>query len=274
MEFLWNIPNVLFKYRVWSDTYHQSILTNNEVFLSSADLFNDPFDTTLPYRYKDQDLTPDNVFKKLYILGKEQWPDMPEEELHQRCYERQMSGAFDNGQYWKDEYEKFKADMNSRFGILSLTSKNDNLLMWSHYASSHYGFCVGLDKYALYEAIGGMISPVIYSTEFPTVGIFDDNVEGLTKILITKSTDWDYEDEYRITKLNGYRTAVSLPDRAITEIVLGYKMPEKHKQEVVDLAIKKFPHAKLFQSQMNLERFKLDMIPILTQHRVATAATV
>lgn len=263
MEFLENIPDVLYKYRLWSDRYHRRVLTHNEIFLSSADLFNDPFDMTLPFRYREEDLTPDNIFRKLYLLGKDQWPDMPEDELHRRCYERQMSGAFNNGQYWREEYERYKKDMNARFGILSLTSKNDNLLMWSHYAASHYGFCVGFDKYLLYGETMGMLSPVIYAKEIPSVGLFDDNLEGFTRVLITKSTDWEYEDEYRVTKINGFRTRVPLPDQAIVEIVLGYKMPEVEKQEVVDLARTKFPHARVFESQMNLENFKMDMIPIL-----------
>jgi hypothetical protein len=257
------MPDILYKYRIWNDQYQKRILTDNEIYLASADQFNDPFDATLPYRYKDEELTPDNIFKKLYILGREQWPDMPEEELHQRCYDRQASGVFDNGQYWKEEYRQFKEDVNNKFGILSLTSKNNNLLMWSHYANSHQGFCVGFDKFLLYETTLGEISPVLYSDVFPKVGIFENNVEGLTKILITKSTNWSYEDEYRITKINASRKIFVIPDKAIQEIVLGLKMPEQYKNEIVELAAHKFPNARIYQSQMNLEEFKLDMIPIL-----------
>lgn len=38
--------------------------------------------------------------------------------------------------------QKFYEVSNRVIGILSLTSKNDNLLMWVHYANSHKGFVV------------------------------------------------------------------------------------------------------------------------------------
>ncbi|EPJ44297.1 MAG: hypothetical protein OFPII_35920 [Osedax symbiont Rs1] len=31
------------------------------------------------------------------------------------------------------------------YGILSMTERIDNLLMWSHYADSHTGFVIGFD---------------------------------------------------------------------------------------------------------------------------------
>jgi hypothetical protein len=263
MDFLYNIPDLLYKYRVWDDEYQKRILTNNEIYLASASQFNDPFDATLPYRYKDEELTPDNIFKKLLVIGKEQWPDMPESELHEKMYERQMSGVFESGQYWKDKYDELTEERNNKFGILSLTSKKENLLMWAHYANSHQGFCIGFDKFILYETISGRLGPVIYSESFPKVGLFDDNLEGLTRILTTKSTDWKYEDEYRITKIDASRKIFKLPDEAIKEIVLGYKMKEEYKYEIVALVKSRFPNARIFQSQMNLEEFKLNMIPIL-----------
>lgn len=80
MEFLENIPNKLYKYRNWNDEYQKRILTENEIYLASANQFNDPFDASYPFRYNDEDLTPDNVYLKLYTLGKQRWPNMTEEE--------------------------------------------------------------------------------------------------------------------------------------------------------------------------------------------------
>lgn len=34
---------------------------------------------------------------------------------------------------------------NELIGVLCLTEKKDNLLMWSHYANSHKGFCIKFD---------------------------------------------------------------------------------------------------------------------------------
>lgn len=263
MDFLENIPQPLFKYRIWNDEYQKRLLTHNEVYLASADQFNDPFDASIPYRFKDEELTPENIYLKLLETGRRESPDLSEEILQQQCYKRQYSGVFESGQYWKEQYDDFKKNLNENFGILSLTSKNNNLLMWSHYAVSHTGFCVGIDKFALFKTIEGQLGPVIYSNQFPKIGIFDKSEEGLNRILTTKSVEWQYEEEFRISKIYSAKKVYNLPNEAILEIILGNKMTEENKQEIIGIANQKFPSAKLFQSQINLEEFKLEMIPII-----------
>lgn len=132
MDFLNNIPQPLYKYRIWeepcaSQQFSRRVLTDNELYLASADQFNDPFENSYPFKYKEEDLTPENIFLKLLETGRKNLPDISETELHQLCYDRQNSGAFENGQYWKELYQEFKDENNKIFGILSLTSKKDNL---------------------------------------------------------------------------------------------------------------------------------------------------
>lgn len=267
MALLENIPQTLYKYRVWDELYKEvqyqkRILTENEIYLASPDQFNDPFDTALLYQYKDEDLTPDNIFKKLMEVGKNKWPELSEIELHEKCFKQQYSGHFENGNYWKSEYVKFKSDNNKSFGILSLTSKRDNLLMWSHYANSHQGFCVGLDQTAICNLINGTIGTMIYQNEFPKVGLFDDKVGQLVRILLTKSIEWQYEDECRIIKLHSARKIYKFPDSALLEVILGYNMESALKQTIIELTKTKFPRAKIFESVMSNSKFQLDLIPI------------
>jgi len=40
-------------------------------------------------------------------------------------------------------------------------------------------------------------------------------------------------------------------------------MPDNEKDEIIQLTKGKFANAKIFESKMSLEKFKLDMIPIL-----------
>ena len=268
MSFLENIPQPLYKYRVWEEPckelqYSRRILTHNEVYLASADQFNDPFDGALPFKYPKKDLTPENIYLKLHELGKRENPQMPEEELQRICYERQSSGVFENGEYWRSYYPSFKEKINSTFGILSLTSNRENLLMWSHYTDSHRGFCVGIDKNLLFEHCVGQLSAVSYSDTFPEIPLFENSPMSLSILTTTKSTHWQYEDEFRIVKIYGARQIVTLPNEAIIEIILGCKMPEEHKEIIYQIAKTKFPKAKIFETQLNMEHFKLDFLPII-----------
>lgn len=265
MEIFEGLPPVLYKYRDWANNYHQKILTENQIFLSSQNGFNDPFDATIPFRYDERELTPENIFKKLYESGKEFMPHLTDAELIDECYKQQQSGIFENGTYWKDYYDKYVENVNENFGILSLTIKHDNLLMWSHYANCHTGFCVGFNSIKLFNLILGALGPVMYDNVMPNVPLFDKlGIEGVTRLLNTKSCDWAYEEEYRIIKSFAANTAFTFEDETIVEkVVLGLKMPEEAKNEIVDLLRSKFPETKIYEATKDLEQFKLNIIPIL-----------
>ncbi|NGF75758.1 DUF2971 domain-containing protein [Fluviicola sp. SGL-29] len=257
------MPKILYKYRDWKDGYHQRLLKEKELFLASAGQFNDPFDISLPYRFPQKDLTPENVFLKLYQTAKEMHPEYSDEQLHQMSYERQQSGVFENGQYWKENYPYFKAKMHAIIGVASFTTKKNNLLMWSHYADSHKGFCLGLDSELMLHTVAGMLSKVVYMNKFPEIPLFGDSFTNMIQILTSKSQHWKYEEEYRLTKVNGAKSTIILPDEAYKEIILGLNMTEEHREEIIQLVKPKFPNMKIYQSQMNEDEFKLDIIPIL-----------
>jgi len=263
MENFGNIPQTLYKYRVWSEKFHKTLLTKGEIFLASPAQFNDPFDSSLPFRYIEKELTEENIFRKLLDVGRKAWPDLTEEELHSRSYERQKSGVFQNGDYWKEFHDDFKRNIHSTFGVISLTSKNDNLLMWAHYANSHKGMCIGLDRNIIYETISGTIGPVNYARHFPEMSLFDNTPANIIKMLNTKSEHWSYEDEYRLTKIHSANKVYTLPPEAITQIVLGCNMPMKEKEEIYKLRDERLPHALLFEAAVNLYEFKLDIHQIV-----------
>ena len=81
-------------------------------------------------------------------------------------------------------------------GILSLSKCSDNILMWSHYASSHRGFVIEFDSTHEFFIYG--TQAVRYSRKRPVITTRPGwhNAD----ILTTKSPDWAYEQEVRKTK--------------------------------------------------------------------------
>lgn len=263
MEYLGDIPDTLYKYRDWRDDYHKKVITKNELFLASRTKFNDPFDSSIPYRYAVTELTPENIFLKLREIEKKINPSLSENEIINRCYEIQKTDRFVSGAYWKDNYDNYLQEIDTRFGILSLTSKNDNLLMWSHYSNSHKGYCIGFDKRILFELVEGTLSRINYTTQMPTIPLFDETGIGANNILFAKSSEWEYEDEYRIKKHFAANKIFQFPNEAVKEIILGLKLTEAEKDEILAIARSKYVSAKFYESTMNLNEFKLDIIPIL-----------
>jgi hypothetical protein len=258
-----SIPETVYKYRCWNDSFHRRLLFEQELYLASAVQFNDPFDSTIPFRYRKEDLTPDNIFLKLIEVGKKQWPSMSDTELYQLAYERQSSGDFENGKYWIENYPSWKKDIENMFGIASLTPKNDNLLMWSHYSNSHKGFVMGFQTEMLFDQVQGSLGPVLYSEKVPEMGLFEDMTIGLIRILNTKSTNWQYEEEIRISKIHSSRQTVKLRKDTITSVIMGANLTENEKNQITDFIKKELPHVKLLESTLSLVEFKLDLIPVL-----------
>jgi hypothetical protein len=265
-----NIPQPLYKYRIWdSDScplnFGERMLTENEVYLASPDQFNDPFDCSLPFKYNENDLTPENIYQKISQLTNHEFPNKTPTEVREICDERFLNHNLNDKDYWKSFYKQFKEEVNNTFGILSLTSKKDNILMWSHYADSHKGFCVGFDKNLLFESCisEAQIGRVIYNEEnkFPEIGLFEDATQSVIKITMTKSNHWEYEDEYRIVK-HAPRKIIKFPNEAIIEIILGCKMSQIHKEKICEIAKLKFSKAQIFEAKMNLNTFILDIIPL------------
>ncbi|WP_330746979.1 DUF2971 domain-containing protein [Chryseobacterium sp. CP-77] len=263
MQYLGDIPDILYKYRDWSDDYHKKVITENQLFLSSRRRFNDPFDSSIPYRYDENELTPENIFLKLREIEKKINPSLSENEIINRCYEIQKNDRFTSGAYWKDNYEKYLNDIDVRFGILSLTTKRDNLLMWSHYTNSHKGYCIGFDKKILFELIEGTLGKINYEKKMPYIPLFDDTGLGANNILFTKSKDWEYEDEYRIKKHFAADKVYIFPNEAVKEVILGMKLTEEEKDDILKIIKSKFLNAKFYESTMDLSEFKLNIIPIL-----------
>ena len=262
MQFLKSIPPILYKYRDWSDQYQKRLLTEGEIYFASADQFNDPFDCSIPFRFNEEDLTEENLFRKYLELGRIYNPDMNETALHNYAFKAQRRDLIHDENHLRQTDETFAKRFNKEWGILSLTSKNDNFLMWSHYAHSHSGFCIGLDSDSLYKQILGTLGPVVYATNFPEFGLFEESNDSMIKQTYHKSKIWEYEDEYRVLK-NGYaRKVVKLNSGTIKEIIFGAKMQQSDKFNLLKMISEKYPQAGVYELKMHDSKFELVKISI------------
>jgi hypothetical protein len=82
-------------------------------------------------------------------------------------------------------------------GILCFSRRRDNPVQWAHYADRHRGICLGFD------VPDRSVSSVMYrpsrtklSLEFMAQG-GEDREQAMRNILITKYSQWRYEDESR-----------------------------------------------------------------------------
>lgn len=262
-----DFPSTLFKYRhyykehnVVSDAVKS--LYNQEIYIPSADTFNDPYDSAIPFRYNPKDLTADNIFKKSYEMAKHQFPKWSEEALHNYAYENQKKGLLDN----PDHIEQFDKETFRRtcvdFGIFCLTEDSVNNLMWSYYADSHKGFCVGYNtEKIIISQLFGLGGKVRYEDAFPVVPLFPgENHHHFLDLFYVKWNVWSHENEYRL--LHTYKTGKvhKFDIDLIDEVILGCKFPDNEKLSFANKLLAIYPHLKIYEIKLNKERFELEKL--------------
>lgn len=261
-ENLTGMPEVLYKYRDYGDKWHKRLLFNTELYFTSADKFNDPYDASLPFEYKQEQLTPENIFLKHSQMLKKQYPKMSETEIHNISYEHQIAGTI-NDKVLQERYsDNVNKDIYKTFGIVSLASEPTNLLMWSHYANCHTGFCIGLDTKFIFKNFQPSLNQVMYSDDIPKIDLFEDMIVFFVKLLCTKSKHWEYEKEYRFISRNFVNKSMDITEWGLKEIYLGAKMPQQEKHKLIEGLKKQYSKIKIFDCSLNKAEFKVDTMQV------------
>lgn len=95
--------------------------------------------------------------------------------------------------------------LNKGLGILSLSKKKNNLLMWSHYADNHRGFVIGFDETHEFFNPKNSQNPINSLREVNyvkprSISEWETDDEAYQKIFFEKPIDWIYEEEVRIIR--------------------------------------------------------------------------
>ena len=209
------MPTSLFKYQTLS-AYSLAALVNNTVWLAKPRTFNDPFDCGVTL---DK-----NKFRESL--------DHAITHAHQHSRSEDLSGKDLSGLRPGDEnaYEKFRLGIKSllqEMGVLCLTEVSDSMLMWSHYANNHRGFCVEFD-FSSDTQLRKIARAVRYSDHFPSLSAVDlvgpDKYEALDALWLTKAECWAYEREWRVMMPKGGKS-YQAPSK-IFSVIFGARMPE------------------------------------------------
>jgi hypothetical protein len=101
------------------------------------------------------------------------------------------------------------AQQSSGWRIYCLAKRRDSALMWAHYAQKHQGICLEFD--AGHQQVG-LAYPVRYQDNFPLIEMdaLGDPRRLINEMLLTKSREWAYEEEYRLLCRDDFNPAFPL----------------------------------------------------------------
>ena len=149
---------------------------------------------------------------------------------------------------------------------------NDSILMWSHYAQNHKGFCI---EYDLSDwDCKDHLKPVQYVDERHYIrSNFADNLppnagREIMDAALFKSAEWSYEKEWRLVmtaveivkpKFKDTIPALFLKD-FVTAIYIGTKAEEKYCTQICEHYRK--TNVKVYRMQMQTDCYKLRPVQI------------
>lgn len=257
------IPKKLYKYCPINDYSVQNI-QRNQLWLNNPRQFNDPFDSWLLKAQADEKSK--HFIMTLIGRGAEffQFSEIVQEQAL-RLAEPQIQAS------QQKYYDRFNETINSLIRVVCLTENDpSSTIMWGHYGNLHKGICLEYDFSNCDDDCFDMIMPVLYYESPPIIKYNemtndDDYLECIVhQSIITKSCEWEYESEWRLTKSLSTPTDSGVPQYApyLRQIFIG-ALAEEHKvdySEVSNLAAKLSVPVSMMKRQTN--SFKLIAEPL------------
>lgn len=225
-----------------------SIFINSALYLPTTNKFNDPFDgQLLPSHFVSemQELDRIGILSSIYVQ------------------------------------DASIQDRINKYGVLSLSKKNDNILMWSHYAQAHQGICIGFDNiescfnnhdWPIWEEDVEYINDHPFKNTYEKLhnGIDYNSYDDFANIcrfwydlesaaFKIKHIDWKYEQEVRI--ISHENGSHSILEKAISCVILGLNISKDDENIVRSiLSFPKWRHVKIYRAKRGKGALSLEIV--------------
>ena len=146
-----------------------------------------------------------------------------------------------------------------------MSAKPNDIVMWSHYADAHRGVCLGFSTtsadspFAAAERVSYQHSRAFELSRRH----LDLDMHGLLQLsvrrgLLSKATQWRYEDEWRLIGPPGLR---EYPHNALVEVVIGHRTTTENQTWLREWITSYAPHVLLRRAQISPGYFDVELDP-------------
>lgn len=230
-------PDTIYKYRAWDNDFHKRILTDFEIFFSSPENLKDPYDCNLAYRYESM-----NSIEKIGLAERTLKGANEGNRKYRRKKARELAATpyMNDKEYLRKSGEMQLMRLRKNAGIFCASSNPKSNLMWSYYADSHKGFCIGFDTIGFYYDTNASLGNVIYQKDFPLLKPSTDRSFDIFRQLHTKSREWHHEEEIRLAHyhIKEEERVRKIRVSTLKTIIAGMRMPEIHLLEMAETVSK------------------------------------
>ena len=255
-----------YKYKFIDDSdderldHSRRIFTDNELYFSKVSAFNDPFDCrfqlALGMSKKERIAYSKRMIKKHELgLNRQQRNAQAKEDV-----QTLSDPAF------KVNAEKVLRERIDSWGVCCLSKVGVDILMWSHYANAHQGFCLQFSNELSVPDLKVTLRRIVpltvkYSRDYPIGDPVSENRENVVLPLITKALQWKYEQEWRMINPSG-PGSYPFPPECLTGVIFGLLMTEKHKKMIRDWCGDRYPGIQFYEAQQSKNSYSLKIVKI------------
>lgn len=237
---------IVYKYADFETAINKILIAGTLKFSNPIE-FNDPFDCN----------------ENLIVLNHNK--ELVENLINSSTYNnlsRKVKRKIKRDVFKKTIYRSELKKERNRFKLSCFSAKNNEVLMWSHYADLHKGICIGFDFPHKYDE-KFILCPIKYLKSIVPLDGSSDLITTLLYWQTTKSIRWEYEDEIRaITKSNSDELLElrEYDKKYVRKVIFGCKVtPEQMNKVFRELRKNGFDLKNIEFSQMliNKETFLL-----------------
>ena len=273
------LPPVLYKY---CDSRGIDILQSHRLKVTPFDEFNDPFEIAprmrpdFPFEDAKAAVTDPEMIRRSYETTELLPPFQDFEQFSALIRSRADELAARNVANYASDAAQFRethlAMVSPEFGLICLSARFDDILMWAHYTRGHTGFAIGFRSNHDFFIKGPPTHEVEHGNERVLVGHYQDhrdrNREVIKELISRKSSHWSYEREWRQLRAlrececvpDGQRVGkllhyVPIPPEAISELILGCRCDSTELKNILNTEV--FRHVKKIRARIHETDFAL-----------------
>lgn len=252
-----DLPDKIYKYRTWKKPEHKRVLTHKEIFFAAPLDCDEQHECNLE---RDFDaLTDEMIYKFCYNVATKS--GLPENERKEHAEKMLKETCVRDKAHQEKTHSLFRETLNQNLSLFSASQYRNVFTLWEDFAGRQEGLCVGFSTRKMFQSgeIFGSGGPVDYYPTSnppkirPLTFSEDEKMEDMMKVIFSLPDKFVREKEYRLAKSKLENKQVKLSADAYEEVILGDKIGEKDKKEILELVKREFPKVRLFQARCNYD---------------------
>lgn len=243
----------LYKYGRMNE-YSQKLFSSSTIWQASAASLNDPFECTPSFVFTHE---PDKIMAQLIGTLRKNDPNLTHNAAVVEATAIYLQGRHRNPAMWDALRDDLIHVFRHKLGLYCLTERKDSILMWSHYAADHTGYCLEFEA-TDYTPVFGTAQCVSYADAYPEINFYNTTDEDkLTLSFLTKFTDWSYEREWRIIDHDAGPGSREYPSELLKSVTFGLKMKDEHKMLIKKWLGTRRTAVQRYQAVQGTDRFEI-----------------